>query len=104
MLPLLVQCCAAAQGDRLSVRVCRCILLAAAQRGMITHTHTRSVCLAHPHTASTIRLRWHLNNELSLFVQPRLSPPVKLALLPLLIFNTNHFIQNAASLKSAGCV
>lgn len=69
-----------------------------------SHTGTHSVRLAHSHTDSafTIRLRWHLNNELSLFALPRLSPPAevhRLALLPLLIFNTNCFIQNATSLS-----
>lgn len=103
-LSLPAQCCAAAQGDPLSVFVCRCILLTAAQHGVITHTGTHSARLAHSHTDSafTIRLRWHLNNELSLFALPRLSPPAevrRLALLPLLIFNTNCFIQNAASLS-----
>lgn len=41
VLSLPAQCCAAAQGDPLSVFVCRCILLTAAQHGVITHRHTQ---------------------------------------------------------------
>lgn len=47
-----------------------------------TLTHTPRARLVHPHTDSafTIRLSWHLNNELSLFALPRLSPPVEVRL------------------------
>lgn len=67
-----------------------------------TRTHTQCGFLAHSHTDSafTIWLRWHLNNELSRFALPRLSPSAEvrwLVLLLLLIFNTNCFIQNAVS-------
>lgn len=67
-----------------------------------TRTHTKCGLLAHSHTDSafTIWLRWHLNNELSWFALPRLSPSAevhRLVLLLLLIFNTNCFIQNAVS-------
>lgn len=66
--------------------------LAAAQDDRIIH-----VARTHAHAAFTIRLRWHLNNELSLFVLPRLSPPVEVRLSGHVVFNANHFIQAVSS-------
>lgn len=73
-------CCAAAAAQRDPRSVRRCT---AAQRAVITGTQTRGLSC----TAPTIRLRWHLNNELSLPPPPtptpqfeaRLSDPVTLA-------------------------